>query len=165
MVKRCVACLKQETRSNDSSFHRFPTDKNLQQTWLRLLNRPDLIDVSNQRVCSSHFDSSSFITTSNNNKNVNIIKNLKRLKRGALPMNLTISTQPTYLSHSVATQTNLDLDDISNLFEKLSLYEQKIFQTAICIERFYHDDTNIKYYTGFRSYNIFTMVYELLKVS
>ncbi|CAF5224539.1 unnamed protein product, partial [Rotaria magnacalcarata] len=90
-----------------------------------------------------------------------ITKNSKRLKRGALPMNLVASTQSTKSTCSVSTQTELDLNDLSNLFEKLSLYEQKIFRTTICIERFRDDDTNIKYFTGFRSYNMFCLVFEL----
>ncbi|CAF3413039.1 unnamed protein product [Rotaria sp. Silwood2] len=163
MVKRCVVCLKQETRSNDYSFHRFPTDKNAQQAWLRLLNQVGLNDVSNRRVCSSHFDSSSFITKSSSKNGINI-KNLKRLKRGALPMDLTTPAQVTWSSRSISTQTDLNFNDLSSLFEKLSVFEQKMFATTICIERFRHDDTNIRYYTGFRSYAIFMMVYELLQV-
>jgi len=165
MVKRCAVCLKEETRSTPSSFHRFPADKNLQQLWLTILNRPDLIDVSNRRICDSHFSSSSFEINQNNKKNVSITKNSKRLKRGALPMNLTASTQSTRSICSVSTQTELDLNDLSNLFEKLSLYEQKLFNTTICIERFHDDDTNIKYFTGFRSYKMFCLVFELLQVS
>ncbi|CAF4421098.1 unnamed protein product, partial [Rotaria magnacalcarata] len=161
MVKRCVVCLKQDTRSATSSFHRFLVDKNLQQLWLTILNRLDLTYVSNHRVCDSHFDSSSFKI--NKNKNMLITKNSKRLKRGALPMNLVTSTQSTKSTCSVLTQTELDLNDLSNLFEKLSLYEQKIFRTTICIERFRDDDTNIKYFTGFRSYNMFCLVFELLQ--
>lgn len=51
-------------------------------------------------------------------------------------MNLTITTQPTCLLCSVATQTDLDFNELLNLFEKLSLYEQKLFKTTICIERY-----------------------------
>ena len=116
-------------------------------------------------MCDNHFDSSSFTTNQNNTKNGIIIKNVKRLERGALPMNLTISAQSTYSSCSVSTQTGLDFNDLSNLFEKLSIYEKKLFNTTICIERFRDDDTNIKYYTAFRSYSIFTLVFELLQVN
>lgn len=163
MVKRCVVCSKQETRSTSSSFHRFPTDKNLQQLWIKILNLSDLTDVSNHRVCDSHFDSSSFKI--NKNENTFNTKNSKRLKPGALPMILTTSTQCTRSTCSVSTQTELDLNDLSNLFEKLSLYEKKIFSTTICIERFRNDDINIKYFTGFRSYNVFCLVFELLQVN
>ena len=165
MVKRCVSCHQQESRFDGRSLHRFPADKNLQKTWITLLNRLDLNDVTNHRVCSNHFDSSSFIVTPNNKQNGVIVRNSKRLKRGALPVNLTISTQPTCLSRSVATQTDLISDDLCSLFEKLSFFEQKTFATTLCIERFLHDDININYYTGFRSYVIFTLVYELLEVN
>ena len=163
MVKRCVVCLKQETRSTSSSLHRFPADRNLQQLWLKILNRSDLTDVSNHRVCDSHFDSSSFII--NKNENTLITKTSKRLKHGALPMNVTTSAQCTHSTCSVSTQTELDLNDLSELFEKLSLYEKKLFSTTICIERFRDDDTNIKYFTGFRSYSVFCLVFELLQVN
>ncbi|CAF1466373.1 unnamed protein product [Rotaria sordida] len=164
MVKRCVVCLKQETRGI-SSFHRFPADKNLQQSWLKMLNRPDLTDVSNYRVCDSHFDPSSFKINQINNKQVSTTKIHKRLKRGAVPVSSITTTQSTHSTRSVSTQTDLDLNHLSNLFDKLSMYEQKLCSTTICIERFRDDDTNIKYYTGFRSYKIFCLVFELLQVS
>jgi hypothetical protein len=165
MVKKCVACLEKETRSNNCTFHRFPTDKNLQQTWLKLLNRLDLNNVSHHRVCSNHFDSSSFIKyTTTQRNNVTSQKKQKRLRRDALPLNIATSVQTTAVLTSVSTQTDLDLNDLSDLFVKISLYEQAILKTTICIERFRHDDINIKYYTGFRSYDTFTMVYELLQV-
>ncbi|CAF1507263.1 unnamed protein product [Adineta ricciae] len=147
MGRRCVACLKQDTPTNNSSFHRFPKDPNLQQIWLQLLNVHDSNDATHKRVCDSHFDSSPFTTTSNNQKK------LKRLKHGALPTNLTISTQLTSSSCTISTQTDLNLDDLSILFQQLSTYEQKVFQITICIDRFRDDDIKIKYYTGFRSYN------------
>jgi hypothetical protein len=165
MVKKCVACPEKETKSNNCTFHRFPTDKSLQQTWLKLLNRLDLNEVSHQRVCSNHFDSSAFITfTSNQKTNVTSQKRLKRLKRDALPINIANSVPTTSGLISVSTQTDLYSNDLSELFDKISLYEQTIFKTTICIERFRHDDVNIRYYTGFRSYDIFLMVYELLQV-
>jgi hypothetical protein len=165
MVKKCVACSEKETKSNNCTFHRFPTDKSLQQTWLKLLNRLDLNEVLHQRVCSNHFDSSAFITfTSNQKTNVTSQKRLKRLKRDALPINTANSVPTTSGLISVSTQTDLYSNDLSELFDKISLYEQTIFKTTICIERFRHDDVNIRYYTGFRSYDIFLMVYELLQV-
>ena len=80
-------------------------------------------------------------------------------------MNVTTSAQCTHSTCSVSTQTELDLNDLSELFEKLSLYEKKLFSTTICIERFRDDDTNIKYFTGFRSYSGFCLVFELLQVN
>jgi hypothetical protein len=165
MVKKCVACHEKQTPSNDCTFHRFPTDKNLQQTWLKLLNRLDLNNVSHQRVCNNHFDSSSFIIyTSNQKNNITSQKKQKRLKRDALPVNIARPVHTSGVLTSVSTQTDLDFNDLSELFGKISLYEQTIFKTTICIERFRHDDMNIRYYTGFRSYDTFTLVYELLQV-
>jgi hypothetical protein len=163
MVKRCVACLNKESPSINISFHRFPVDKNLQQIWLQALNRTDLTDVSNKRVCYNHFDSSSFAHTQAGKKN-GALKNTKRLKHGAIPMNLTTPVRFTDSSTSVATQTDLDFNGLSDLFQKLSLYEEKLFNTTICIERFRNDDMNIRYFTGFRSYTRFKMVFELLEV-
>ena len=165
MVKICIACSEKETRSSNCTFHRFPKEKNLQHTWLKLLNRLDLNNVAHQRVCSNHFDSSSFITnTTTQKKNLTSRKKQKRLKRDALPINIASSVQTTAVLTSVSTETDLDLNDLSDLFNKLSIFEQTVFQTTICIERFRHDDINIRYYTGFRSYDTFAMVFELLQV-
>jgi len=121
--------------------------------------------VSHQRVCSNHFDSSSIITYTSNQKNTATSqKKQKRLKRNALPVNIARSVQATGVLISVSTQTDLDFIDLSDLFGKISLYEEKIFKTTICIERFRHDDVNIRYYTDFRSYDTFMLVHELLQV-
>ncbi|CAF1543397.1 unnamed protein product, partial [Adineta ricciae] len=162
MVKRCVGCPNKETSSTNISFHRFPADKKLQQRWLAILNRTDLTDVCNKRVCADHFDSSSFVETQSSRK-TGALKNTKRLKHGVLPTNLTTSVRITGSSTSIATQTDLDLNGLSDLFEKLSLYEQKLLNTTICIERFRHDDVNIRYFTGFRTYTLFKLVFELLE--
>ncbi len=57
------------------------------------------------------------------------------------------------------------MTSLTTLFDKLTLFEQNYINTSICIERFQNDDVNIKYYTGFRSYDIFEMVFQLLEVS
>ncbi|CAF4578617.1 unnamed protein product, partial [Rotaria sp. Silwood2] len=164
MVKKCVACLEKETKSNNCTFHRFPTGKSLQKTWVKLLSPLDLNNVSHQRVYSNHFDSSAFITyTSNQKNNITSQKRLKRLKRDALPINIVKSAQTTSGLIFVSTQTGLYSNDLSDLFDKISLYKQTIFKTTIWFERFRHDNINIRYYTGFRSYDIFMMVYELLQ--
>ena len=64
-------------------------------------------------------------------------------------MNLTISASLTCSSYSVVIQSDLDLYDLSVLFEKVSAYEQKAFQETINMEQFYADDTNVKYYISF----------------
>ncbi|CAF4350223.1 unnamed protein product, partial [Rotaria magnacalcarata] len=119
--------------------------------------------VSNQRVCDSHFDPSSFKTNQNNAKFNLTTKISKRLKRDAVPVHSIATAQSTHSTRSVSTQTDLDMNYLSNLFEKLSLYEQKLLNTTICIERFRDDDTNIKYYTDFKSYKLFCLIFELLQ--
>ena len=122
---------------------------------VNLLNRLDLNDVLHQRVCSNHFNSSAFITfTSNQKTNITSQKRLKRLKRDALPINITNSVPTTSSLISVSTETDLYSNDLSELFDKIPLYEQTIFKTIICIERFRHDDVNIRYYAGFRSTSV-----------
>ncbi|CAF3375869.1 unnamed protein product [Rotaria socialis] len=99
-------------------------------------------------------------------KNTNV-KGRKRLKLDALPIEIepltTIITTTATHSHSIAIQTDLDMTCLSTLFENLSLLQQNSINTSICIERFRNDDLNVKYYTGFKSYNIFEMVFELLE--
>lgn len=84
----------------------------------------------------------------------------KRLKKGALP----IAAVSDICLIDSATQTNLDMISLSTLFEKLTLLESNIIISTMNIERFKSDDCNINYFTGFRSYKIFKMVFELLGV-
>ncbi|CAF4862406.1 unnamed protein product, partial [Rotaria magnacalcarata] len=116
-----------------------------------------------EKVCDSHFDPSSFKTNQNNAKFNLTTKISKRLKRDAVPVHSIATAQSTHSTRSVSTQTDLDMNYLSNLFEKLSLYEQKLLNTTICIERFRDDDTTIKYYTGFKSYKLFCLIFELLQ--
>ncbi|CAM4831937.1 unnamed protein product [Rotaria magnacalcarata] len=161
MVKKCVACCNRENRSSNISFHRFPTDRIQQQQWLTRLKRLDIKDVSNKRVCAIHFDVSSFIVQSKKKKrNSGASDNKKRLKKDALPMECISDLRLI----DCGTQTDLDMISLSNLFEKLTLLESNIIDFSIDIERFQNDDYNINYFTGFRSYKIFRMVFELLQV-
>jgi hypothetical protein len=165
MVRTCIACSNREGLSQNVTFHCLPTDTNLRYVWLKRLNRLDLTNFSNRRVCSHHFSTSSFKMKSKKNANAN---GRTRLKFDALPIEIepttTIITTTTQ-SRSVAVQTDLDMTSLTTLFDKLTLLEQNYTNTSICIERFQNDDVNIKYYTGFKSYNIFEMVFELLEVS
>ena len=137
MMKKCVACYQKEIPSSNSTFHRFLTDKNLQQTWLKLLNRLDLNNISYQRVWSSHLASSSLIAyTSTQTHKVTSKKGLKRLKCDTLPLIIATSVQKIAVMTSISTQTHLELNDLSDLFDKISF---------------------------FRSYDTFKMIYELLQ--
>ena len=65
---------------------------------------------------------------------------------------------------SSATQTHIDVICLSALFEKLTLLENNFISSTMSIERSKIDDFNVNYFTGFRSYKIFKMVFELLEV-
>jgi hypothetical protein len=161
MVKRCIACSNQENRSNNISFHRFPSDKTQQHQWLKRLNRLDIKDVSNKRVCGVHFDASSFMVNLTKKKSNNTTQDVKkRLKKEALPMETVTDLRLI----DTTTQTDLDMISLSALFEKLTLFESTIITSTMSIERFKDDDYNINYFTGFRSYKIYKMVFELLQV-
>ncbi|CAF1684178.1 unnamed protein product, partial [Adineta ricciae] len=105
---------------------------------------------------------SSFIDKSK--KNINECSRI-RLKSSATPVEiLPLTTHTgTITSNSTSTQTDIDMVSLTAMFSKLSLLEQKVFNTVICIERFENNDYYINYYTGFKSYKIFEMVFELLK--
>jgi len=143
------------------SFHRFPTDKNEQYQWLKRLNRLDVKDVSNKRVCGLHFHASSYLISSTIKNNGNDSKNCrKRLKLGAVPIECGSGSRKI----DSDTQTDLDMISFAALFEKLKLFEQNVITSTMSIERFQNDDYNINYFTGFRSYKIFKMVFELFEV-
>jgi hypothetical protein len=130
-----------------------------QHQWLKRLNRLDIKDVSNKRVCGAHFDVSSFIVDSKKKRNA-IQSTKKRLKSDALP----IENVPDSRVIDTATQTDLDMISLSTLFEKLTLLERNTITTIMNIERFRNDDDNINFFTGFRSYKNFGMVFELMEV-
>ncbi|CAF3515747.1 unnamed protein product [Rotaria socialis] len=164
MVKSCIACPNVQSKSSTLTFHRLPVNKEKRHIWLKRLNRLDLKDCSHRVVCALHFTASSFLGNTSIKKNVNDIHRTRnRLKSEAIPTEsigiIDINTD----SRSITTQTDIDLTSLSDLFEKLSLFQNNIINTTICIERFRNDDTNIKYYTGFRSYAVFKMVFELLE--
>jgi hypothetical protein len=161
MVKKCIACDNRENRSKNVSFHRFPTDKNQQHQWLKRLNQLNVKDVSNKRVCGLHFHPSSYLIDSTKKNNDNGTQNSKkRLKQGALPLECVSGSR---MIDSEA-QTDLDMISLSTLFEKLTIFEQNVITSTMSIERFQNDDYNINYFTGFRSYKIFKMLFELLEV-
>lgn len=124
----------------------------------------DLNTFSNRKVCSNHFPSSSFIIKL---KKKNDVSGRTKLKLNALPIEIEPTTAIITAPHSssVSTQTDLDMILLTNLFDKLTLFEQNSIDIMICIERFQDDDCNIKYYTDFRTYKIFRMVFDLLEVS
>ncbi|KAG1660093.1 THAP domain-containing protein 1 [Nymphon striatum] len=76
MVYKCAAfgCrsgYKGETADRILSFHKFPLkDPELMQRWLRRLQRKNFVPTENSRLCSLHFDDSSFVlqTTDKNKK-------------------------------------------------------------------------------------------------
>ncbi|KAG1708496.1 THAP domain-containing protein 1 [Nymphon striatum] len=76
MVYKCAAfgCrsgYKGETADRILSFHKFPLkDPELIQRWLRRLQRKNFVPTENSRLCSLHFDDSSFVlqTTDKNKK-------------------------------------------------------------------------------------------------
>jgi hypothetical protein len=160
MVKKYVACDNREHRSNIISFHRFPSDRVQQHQWLKRLNRLDLKDVSNKRVCAVHFEASSFLADSKKKRSNATQSTKRRLKSDALP----IEHVPTSRLIDSATQTDLDMISLSALFEKLTLFESNTITSMMNIERFKNDDNNINFFTGFRYYKIFKMVFELLQV-
>ena len=160
MVKKCVACNNREHRSNNISFHRFPSGRVQQHQWLKRLNLLELKDVSNKRVCADHFELSSFILVSKRKKKDAAPSTKRRLKNDALPIEY-ISTSRLIDS---SVQTNLDMISLSALFEKLTLFESNVITSMMNIERFKNNDYNVNFFTGFRSYKIFQMVFELLQV-
>jgi hypothetical protein len=159
MVKKCVACDNREHPSNIISFHRFPSDRIQQHQWLKRLNRLDVKDVSNKRICAAHFEASSFLLDSKKKRNVTQ-STKRRLKSDALP----IEHAPVSRLIDSATQTDLDMISLSALFEKLTLFESNTITSMMNIERFKNDDISVNFFTGFRSYKIFKMVFELLQV-
>lgn len=165
MVKSCIACSNVQSKSSNITFHRLPVNKEKRHIWLKRLNRLDLNDCSHRVVCSRHFSPSAFFDNNSIKKNDNNTSQVrKRLKPEADPIESTEIIDINSDTRSIIAQTDIDLTYLSVMFEKLSLFQQNMINTTICIERFRNDDINIKYYTGFRSYSIFKMVFELLEV-
>lgn len=163
MVRACIVCFCREGSTKDVTFHLLPSNTSLRHVWLKRLNRQDLKDFSKRVVCSRHFPPSAFANKPRRNSSVTA---RRRLKLDALPIEVDTPSVINTVTHSqsTTTQTDLDMITLTDLLDKLSLIERNPISTIICIERFRNDNNTINYYTGFRSYNIFNMVFELLEV-
>ena len=78
MVNKCIACCNRENKSTTVPFHHFPTDKSQQYQCFKRLNRLNVKDVPNKRVCGLHFHESSYLMDSikkNNDKDTQNPKN------------------------------------------------------------------------------------------
>ncbi|CAF1570206.1 unnamed protein product, partial [Adineta steineri] len=116
MVRSCIACSNKEGSSQNVSFHRLLKNTNLRETWLKRLNRHDLKKYSNIVINDS---------------------GRTRLKSSTVPvevLSFTINDTRTMQSSSPSTQTDLDMSTLTAMFTKLSLLEQKVFNTVLCIE-------------------------------
>ncbi|XP_056637412.1 uncharacterized protein LOC130445669 isoform X1 [Diorhabda sublineata] len=63
-------------------------------------------------------------------------------------------------------QTDIDAEELSLLFVKISTYEDTIKtlrERAMCVENLENDDDKIKYYTGLPNYKLFQIILELTK--
>uniref|UniRef100_A0A1Y1NJG2 THAP-type domain-containing protein n=1 Tax=Photinus pyralis TaxID=7054 RepID=A0A1Y1NJG2_PHOPY len=59
-VVECTTANGSKQFSSNLMFFRFPNDQNIQKRWVLACNRPGHINVKTARVCSKHFDESSY---------------------------------------------------------------------------------------------------------
>ena len=91
-VPRCTN-YSAKTSGKNISFHRIPTDKALQKSWIAKLKRENLPPLKNCYVCSEHFTEECF---QSNLKAVLLDKEKipRRLKRDAVPSVFSFGPQP-----------------------------------------------------------------------
>ncbi|KAG1650685.1 THAP domain-containing protein 1 [Nymphon striatum] len=113
MVYKCAAfgCrsgYKGETADRILSFHKFPLkDPELIQRWLRRLQRKNFVPTENSRLCSLHFDDSSFVlqTTDKNKKRAGA-RDFSQLSKRRLVINAVPSIFPNCPSYMKSEFTN-----------------------------------------------------------
>ena len=114
-----------DNRSSSASVFRFPSDKTMRERWIRAIPRLNFNPCDNHRVCSEHFSSYDFITSSGDtnstrNKNSSCLKRL-RLKPSAVPH--IFPNCPSYLS-SVSTPRRNKSSSTSRLQKQNERIEQ-----------------------------------------
>ncbi|KAG1673830.1 MFS-type transporter SLC18B1 [Nymphon striatum] len=99
---------KGETADRILSFHKFPLkDPELIQRWLRRLQRKNFVPTENSRLCSLHFDDSSFVlqTTDKNKKRAGA-RDFSQLSKRRLVINAVPSIFPNCPSYMKSEFTN-----------------------------------------------------------
>lgn len=105
MVHCCVPeCTNHSTKTTDISYHKIPTEPQLQKAWISPLRRDNLPPLKNCYVCSEHFEEECF--------EVDLMEQLigkkrkKRLKADAVPSVFKFSTCSSTTGKRRATTEN-----------------------------------------------------------
>ena len=153
----CVQfCKSNSVRNPELSFHKFPKDLDLRETWLNLLCI-DRQPLKSHKVCSLHFPGG-------------------KKSYGALPTVQNVSSRQTVNSSKGRAHTNIteqqntispeSNDELlraenAELKQKLEELSTKYKQRVLRIEHVLASNTNFKFYTGFQDYQTFKAFFEL----
>ncbi|XP_057291809.1 uncharacterized protein LOC130614396 [Hydractinia symbiolongicarpus] len=144
----CVPlCYNNSKRNRELSFYVIPKDEGLRKTWLSKISRKNFKPTSGHRVCSAHFEGG------------------KKTYMNNIPTIVPKTIAPTPVKKR-NTMTSLGLKRKLPSPEKpkeINSLQTEVDENKFTVDRFKHNTAHFKFYTGFKSYQMFKLVLEYLQ--
>lgn len=180
----CVTFCKNNTKRNTNlSFHKFPKDKTLRNTWIHWVGRHNFIPKDHHRVCSEHFPGGK--KTYLNNVPTITPKKIKptatkprptlkcrdRIFKEQNKENVTVCIAVEEPMKSQEEQLKSEISRLENELEELKLkyssettaLKSDLQQSKFPINKFKNSDSDFEFYTGFKSYAKFKVFFSFLE--
>lgn len=180
----CVTFCKNNTKRNTNlSFHKFPKDKTLRNTWIHWVGRHNFIPKDHHRVCSEHFPGGK--KTYLNNVPTITPKKIKptatkprptlkcrdRIFKEQNKENVTVCIAVEEPMKSQEEQLKSEISRLENELEELKLkyssettaLKSDLQQSKFPINKFKNSDSDFEFYTGFKSYAKFKAFFSFLE--
>ncbi|XP_057298372.1 uncharacterized protein LOC130629250 [Hydractinia symbiolongicarpus] len=185
----CVPlCYNNSKRNPELSFYVIPKDEKLRQIWLGKISRKDFKPSVAHRVCSAHFvggkktymNNIPTIVPKTIKPSVTIPRktlNSKGLKKEYIPVakkSKLEQNDPPNAEQELQNEIDRLKKEMDNLKVQMSSKEKEYEQTVkhlqseiqghkFTIDRFKHNEMHFRFYTGFESYKLFTVLLDYLK--
>jgi len=175
----CVPLCRNTTKNSKFSFHKFPKERKIRNSWIHWIGRKDLIPNDHHRVCSEHFPDgkktylSSIPTVTPKLLQLTPSKPRQtqrcRDRPPLVDLSNTTNTQNTqttidgnkditreeYLQSEI-NRLKHELANSQTKFEhEIDELKQELRHSKFSIDRFKTCDADFEFYTGFQSYEKF----------
>ena len=184
-----VGCVNNTNRNHELSFHKFPKEKRLSETWIHWAGMKDFQPSEHDRICGAHFPGGK--KTYMNNipyETPKLIKPTPSQPRSTVKCRKRITFSEASIENKENTDNSLSVQEytakitrkdpadtitrLENELHKLRLDNQveidrlkEEMGRKFSIERFRHLDTVFQFYTGFPNYAKFKAFYNYLSPS
>lgn len=182
----CIPGCGNSTRRNPSlSFHRFPKDQRLRNTWIHRIGRSAFTPNDHHRVCSEHFPDGKktylnnipthadqtpnllhqrtvLAELSKNTNQINIAIEVDKVNEVQSPQQENIEP----IEENIQDKVQRLEDELANLKEKYekdtTSLKDDLKRNSFSVDRFKSSDTDFEFYTGFQNYDRFKVFYNYL---